>query len=522
MPGPATTARKRARNTQQAESSQKRVKTPRLPLYKDHDRMCEQLGIPPRDKLATLVIRRELQDLCKEHGFELTRNYSSWGADAMRKLVKRVTAQLNADPTRKKVIPAAAVDALVHRLCLDNVRNIKTATEKKSKGDPEQEEDRNSKDEEDYDKSSDGDTPAPPTEPRYAPQQEVETDMDNEDGQDDKEFRHLNKSHTEIDDQLSNQVTDMPNDDLNGQTRLAEAHHHEIRLPPCRPVRAQCNDETRSMHNSRESRPCERNPAPEPLSAVKMHLPPVRAKYNDETRNTNSGLDRRSLELSPAPTPLSPVATVFEETVHLPLPHASECDILVHFGTESPSPLPVLIPRDKPFHKLYHSVTKRLPCDIDHIRLVAIVPEPTEIVYLDTVEDWLWLTARSEVVRLHLMIALIGASSMQGEIPGCEETAHLPLPHASECDTRTSIVVYFSTESPSPHPVIIPRDKPFHKLYHSVTKRLPCDIDHIRLVAIVPEPTEIVYLDTDQDWMRLTARREVFRFMLLLMPHTEN
>jgi hypothetical protein len=53
----------------------------------------------------------------------------------MRKLVATVTAQLNADPKRKKVIPTTAVDALVHRLYLDNVRNIRVVQERKSKGD---------------------------------------------------------------------------------------------------------------------------------------------------------------------------------------------------------------------------------------------------------------------------------------------------------------------------------------------------------------------------------------------------
>ncbi|KAA8912106.1 hypothetical protein FN846DRAFT_887404 [Sphaerosporella brunnea] len=432
MPDTATTASKRARNTQEAESRQKRVKAQRLQLYKDHNRMYEQLGIPPRDKEAILILRRELQDLCKQHEFKLTRNYCTWGADVMRKLVKTVTAQLNADPKWKKVISTVAVDALVHSVFLDNVRNMKAAKEKQSNADSvsnvrnrgpgvgwslqqDDEEDRNSKDKED---DGDEDTPAAPTEPPYAQQQAVETDMDNEAAQDDKEFRHLgggkwsvNDSHAEIDEQPSNQLADMPNGHSNGQTRLAKAHHHEIRLPPCRPVRDKCDDDTRS---GRESRPCELNPAPEPL-------PPVRAKYNDDTGSMNNGRESQPCELNPASKPLPPAATVPQDTVPTSLPQASQYDtrisILVDFSTQSSSPLQFVIPRDKPFHLLYRLVTYTLPCDFDRARLLAIVPETTEMVYLDTDQDWMRLTARTEVVRLKLVIELIDPLTMKGEIP---------------------------------------------------------------------------------------------------------
>ncbi|KAA8900052.1 hypothetical protein FN846DRAFT_892244 [Sphaerosporella brunnea] len=405
MPDTRTRITKRARSTEDAEGIKKmRVAVVRLPLYKDHYLLCELLGIPPRDKLASLNIRREVQDLCKQHGFELTQNYSTWGAKAMRNLVNQVTAQLNADPKRKKVIPTTAVDALVHKLCLDNVRNMRVAQDKRSKGDSDEEEDRNSKHEEDRHTSSDEDTPAAPTEQPYAQQQAVETDMDDADGQDDKEFRHfgggiwsVNKSHTEIDEQLSNQVTDMPNVDLNGQTRLAEAHDHEMRLPPS--VRAKCDDETRSVDNGREIRPC---------------------------------------ELNPAPKPLSPAATVPEDAVHISLPQTSQCDtrtsILVHFGNESPSNPPVVIPRARPWHMLFLSMTRRVPCKFNHVRLGAIVPETTEMVYLDTEQAWVRLTARREVVRLILLL-----------VP---HTEGISLPQASQCDTRTSILVHFGNESP--------------------------------------------------------------------------
>ncbi|KAA8894080.1 hypothetical protein FN846DRAFT_895404 [Sphaerosporella brunnea] len=542
MPDTRARITKRARSTEDAERSQKmRVAVVRLPLYKDHNWMCEQLGIPPRDKLASLNIRREVKDLCRQHGFELTRKYSSWPAKEMRKLVKKVTTQLNADPRRKKVIPTTAVDALVHKLCLDNVRNMRVAQEKKCKGHSDEEEDRNSKDEEDDDDtSSDEDTPAAPTEPPYAQHQAVETDMDYEDGHDDKQFRHLgggkwsvNESHSEIDEQLGNRVTDMPNGDLNGQTPLADAHHHKIRLPPCRPVRAKCDDETHSMNSGLESRSFELNPArkaPPPVATASqetVHRPlsPV-ATVSQETVHlalspvATVSQETVHLPLSPVATvsqetvhlALSPVATVSPESVHLPLPHASECDtrtsILVHFGNESPSNAPVVISRGEPFHMVYLTVAGRVPCNFDQVRLIAIVPKTTEMVYLDTEQPWARLTARREVVRLILVL-----------VPHTED---ISLAQASQCDTRTSILVHFGNESPSNTPVVIPRAKPFHLVYLSVTHRVPCNFHRVRLIAIVPETTEMVYLGTEQAWVRLTARMEVVRLILMLIPHTDD
>ncbi|KAA8902540.1 hypothetical protein FN846DRAFT_986794 [Sphaerosporella brunnea] len=804
MPDTRARTTKRARSTEDAQPSKKmRAAAVRLPLYKDHNWMCEHLGIPPRDKLASLIIRREVQDLCKQHGFELTRKYSTWGAKAMRRLVNTVTAQLNADPRRKKVIPTAAVDALVHRLCLDNVRNMRVAQEKKSKGDSyDDEEDPNSKDEEGVHTSSDEDTPAAPTEPPYAQQKAVETDMDNEDGQDEKEFRHfgagkwsVNESHTEIDEQLSNLATDMTNGDLNGETRLAEAHDHEMRLPPS--VRAKCDDETRRVDNGRESRSCERNPgpkplspaatvpedavhislpqtsqcapkplspvkmpllpvgakfnddirsmnngcesrpgapspgpkplspaatvpedavdislpqtsqctpkplspvktpllpvgaqfnddirsmnngcesrpgapnpgpeplspaatvpedavhisppqtsqrapkqlspvkmpllpvgakfnddirsmnngcesrpgapspgpeplsppatvpedalhislpqtsqcapkplspvkmpllpvgakfnddirsmnngcesrpgapnpgleplspaatvpedavdislpqtsqcAPKPLSPVKMPLLPVGAKFNDDIRSMNNGCESRPGAPNPGPEPLSPPATVPEDAVHISLATTSQCDtrtsILVHFGNESPSNPPVVIPRARPWHMLYLSMTRRVPCNFLHVRLGAIVPETTEMVYLDSERAWKRLTGRREVVRLILVL-----------VPRIED---ISLPQASQYDTLNSILVHFGNESPSNPPVVIPRAQPFINLYLSMSERVPSNDEPFRLGAIVPATTEMVYLDTEEAWERLTSRLEVVRLMLLLMPHTE-
>ncbi|KAA8912628.1 hypothetical protein FN846DRAFT_887105 [Sphaerosporella brunnea] len=558
---------------------------PEDPRFGDAEQSSKQSEMETEDDQqdGKLSVNTSNTDIAQEVGKE------------MRKLVKKVTAQLNADPKIKKVIPTAEVGALVHRLCLDNARNLKVAQERKSKGDSQdEEEDRNPKDEEDDHRSSDEGALAVPTEPPDAQQQAVETDMDNEDGQDDKEFRHfgggkwsVNESHTEIDEQLSNEVTDMPNGDLNGQTRLAE-HDHEIRFASCRPVGAKCDDENRSIDNGRQSRSCELNPAPIPLSPVKIPLPQVRADNNDDTRSMDTGRETRPCELNPAPIPLSPVkiplpqvraennddacnmdngresrlcelnpapiplspvniplppvraensddarsmdngresrpcelnpapkplspaATVPEDTVHISLPQASQCDtrtsILVHFGNQSPSNPPVVIPRAKPFHQLYLSVTGRVPCNFDHVLLGAIVPETTEMVYLDTEEAWVRLAARREVVRLVLVL-----------MPHTED---ISLPQGSQFDTRTSVLVHFGNESPSNPPVVIPRAKPLYKLYLSVSKRARCNDDQCRLGAIVPETTEMVYLDTEQAWVRLAARKEVVRLILLLMRHT--
>ncbi|KAA8906178.1 hypothetical protein FN846DRAFT_890267 [Sphaerosporella brunnea] len=545
MPDTRARTTKRARSTQDAELT-KKTRVVQLPLYKDHDWMCEQLGIPPRDKLASLIIRREVQDLCEQHGFKMTRKYSSWGAKEMRKLVKTVTAQLNADPKRKKVISTTAVDALVHRLCLDNVRNMRVAQERKSKGDSHNEgEDRNSKDEEDDHTSSDEDTPAAPTEPPYAKPQALETDMNNQD--DDKELPHfaggkwsVNESHTEIDEQLSNQVTDTQDGDLNGPARLAEMHHREIRLP--KPPAQQQAVETDMDHedgqddkefghfgsaidteineqlsNQVSDRPNGDLHGQTGLAEAHHHeirLPPgrsVRAKCDDETRSMDNGRESRSCELNPGPKPLSAAATVPEDTVHILLPQASQCDtrtsVLVHYGNESPSNPPVVIPIAKPWHMLYLLATRRVPCNFNHVRLGAIVPESTEMVYLDTEQAWARLTARREVVRLILVL-----------IPRSED---ISLPQVSQCDTRTSILVHIGNESPSNPPVVIPRAQPFINLYLWVSERVPCNDDEFRLGGIVPETSEIVYLDTEQAWVRLTARSEVVRLILLLMPHTE-
>jgi hypothetical protein len=53
---------KRARSTQDAALT-KKARVVQLPRYKGHDWLCEQLEIPPGDKLASLNIYCEVQDL---------------------------------------------------------------------------------------------------------------------------------------------------------------------------------------------------------------------------------------------------------------------------------------------------------------------------------------------------------------------------------------------------------------------------------------------------------------------------
>ncbi|KAA8894081.1 hypothetical protein FN846DRAFT_895405 [Sphaerosporella brunnea] len=207
-------------------------------------------------------------------------------------------------------------------------------------------------------------------------------------------------------------------------------------------------------------------------------------------------------------------------TADMSLPQ--ECDmrtsILVHFANQPPPNPAVPILRAKPFDQLYPWLTKRVPYHVDRVRLIALVPETRDLVYLGNEQDWVQLTAREKVDRLIL-----------GFIPDIQD---IPLPPSNRVHFGNespsippippSIRVHFGNESPSIPPVVMPRAKQFHKLYLSVGQKVPCDANHVRLAAITPETTEMVYLDTEQDWVRLTARREVVRLILVLVPHTED
>ncbi|KAA8898656.1 hypothetical protein FN846DRAFT_892736 [Sphaerosporella brunnea] len=133
-----TNSKKRARSSDHTPPARQQ-KRPARPLYKDHEALCALLAISPRDKVAGLLLRREAQDICREEGYELNRNYTSWEEDEMERLVKTVTAKMNASAIRKTVFPAAAIDALLHRICLDNDADPMAnahGEDKESKSDP--------------------------------------------------------------------------------------------------------------------------------------------------------------------------------------------------------------------------------------------------------------------------------------------------------------------------------------------------------------------------------------------------
>ncbi|KAA8900065.1 hypothetical protein FN846DRAFT_909406 [Sphaerosporella brunnea] len=109
---------------------------PGRPHYKDHDSLCVLLAILPRDKFASQSLRRQAQDICRQDGYELKQNYTSWGEQGMEKLVKTVTDKMNAKPDRNTVFTAEAIRALLRRICLDNVRKKNAAKEKKLQNDP--------------------------------------------------------------------------------------------------------------------------------------------------------------------------------------------------------------------------------------------------------------------------------------------------------------------------------------------------------------------------------------------------
>ncbi|KAA8911916.1 hypothetical protein FN846DRAFT_903983 [Sphaerosporella brunnea] len=97
-------------------------------LYNDRDRLCELLGIPRGDVRRCLMgrMRQRINKICRQLGNPLNRNYFEWDELEMARLVQDVTAALNKDRANgTHVIPAEAVDAVINRLCLDNMRSAK-------------------------------------------------------------------------------------------------------------------------------------------------------------------------------------------------------------------------------------------------------------------------------------------------------------------------------------------------------------------------------------------------------------
>ncbi|KAA8898654.1 hypothetical protein FN846DRAFT_909964 [Sphaerosporella brunnea] len=70
--------------------------------------------------------------LAAQLGSRLNRNYTGWNEVDMARLVQDVTAALNKHrANRTHAIPAEAVYALIHRLCLDNVRTVTVKSRRK-------------------------------------------------------------------------------------------------------------------------------------------------------------------------------------------------------------------------------------------------------------------------------------------------------------------------------------------------------------------------------------------------------
>ncbi|KAA8896331.1 hypothetical protein FN846DRAFT_893358 [Sphaerosporella brunnea] len=108
---------------------------PRKSLYLERDRMCELLGIARGSRNGMARLRQRISQLCRQLGSPLDRSYTEWDEPEMGRLVHDVTAALNKDRVKAggtHVLPEEAVDAVIHRMCLDNVRRVRAERKRKS------------------------------------------------------------------------------------------------------------------------------------------------------------------------------------------------------------------------------------------------------------------------------------------------------------------------------------------------------------------------------------------------------
>ncbi|KAF8249232.1 hypothetical protein K440DRAFT_641268 [Wilcoxina mikolae CBS 423.85] len=92
----------------------------RVPLYKDKPRLCKLLGIDENDTYAMRDIRDWVKTECMLRGKDLDVPYGSRSKKDIFDLVTAVTNKRNQELGDGKVVGEEVIDALIHRISLDN------------------------------------------------------------------------------------------------------------------------------------------------------------------------------------------------------------------------------------------------------------------------------------------------------------------------------------------------------------------------------------------------------------------
>jgi hypothetical protein len=123
-----------ALHTGEAQSSQRKTVKPAelIPLYKDTPELYKILNVPPKDLSRMRTYREYIAALCLGKGYELTIPYEQHGRPEMLRLSKYVTDRCNKKFGLTSTFTVEAVDALIHRICLDKKRNAGQKTRRRN------------------------------------------------------------------------------------------------------------------------------------------------------------------------------------------------------------------------------------------------------------------------------------------------------------------------------------------------------------------------------------------------------
>jgi hypothetical protein len=114
-------------STKARRSTNRTTRKPKPPpLYKNRHELCQGLGIADDDEIGMNDLRDWVETDCIRRGHPLTQQFSMWSDGEMKGLSKSVAARWNRENTSPHTMEWESIKALIHRICLDNVRNSNT------------------------------------------------------------------------------------------------------------------------------------------------------------------------------------------------------------------------------------------------------------------------------------------------------------------------------------------------------------------------------------------------------------
>ncbi|KAA8897234.1 hypothetical protein FN846DRAFT_260151 [Sphaerosporella brunnea] len=101
-------------------------------IYKDYPALCALIGISVNDKVTMLQIRTRILEQCQALGVPLDQNYRSYPTETLTQLTNDVTTWWNTNyGSTERYLSLGVVDSIIHRLCLDKVRNSRARNRRK-------------------------------------------------------------------------------------------------------------------------------------------------------------------------------------------------------------------------------------------------------------------------------------------------------------------------------------------------------------------------------------------------------